>query len=105
MALRMPVLRGDDQIKTLLQFVDDGHDLIAFADGERAAGTKIVLNVNEDERASDLRLRFAHVERRLFLQFVCDDHAHAPSCVASTPFDNKRTLCPTASRPVQMTRA
>src|SRR2546421_4114767 len=104
MTLRMPVLRGDDEIEMLLQFVDDGHDTVAFADGERAAGTEIVLDVNEDERAARLRLRFGQIEHRLFLQFVCDDHAHAPSFVAPSPF-NKRTGCPTASRPVRMTRA
>jgi hypothetical protein len=35
------------------QLIDDRHDLIATAHRERASGTKIVLNVDEYQRAFD----------------------------------------------------
>jgi hypothetical protein len=45
----MPVLGQDDMLEGGDQPVDDRDDLMASRDGERAAGTEIVLNIDDDE--------------------------------------------------------
>jgi len=49
MAARVPVLRHDDVSEFDGQPVDRGNDLVALRHGECAAGTEIVLNIDDDE--------------------------------------------------------
>ena len=46
---RMPVLRGHDQFILRLEAIDQRHDPVAFRHRQRAAGTEVVLNVNDDK--------------------------------------------------------
>lgn len=50
----MPVLGEDDMLELLAEPVDEGDDLITVFDGERSAGTEIVLQVDDDERVGGL---------------------------------------------------
>jgi hypothetical protein len=47
---RMPILRRQDELKVSLQFVGDGNDFITVRYGQRAAGQKIILKINDDQR-------------------------------------------------------
>ena len=48
-AVGMPVLGEDDVIELLGDGVDEGDDLVALSDGERASGHEIVLDVDDEE--------------------------------------------------------
>ena len=56
----MPVLRQHDMTKARRQTIDDRDDLVAVGHRERAARTKIVLHVNDDQNlvAADGRAFF-----------------------------------------------
>ena len=49
MAARVPVLGQDDMREFRRQPVDGGNDLVALRHGQRAAGTEIVLNIDDDQ--------------------------------------------------------
>jgi hypothetical protein len=49
MAARMPVLRQDDMSEFGSQPIDRGNDLVAMRHCERAAGTEIVLDIDDNE--------------------------------------------------------
>ena len=46
---RVPVLRQDDVLEVVDELVDDGHDLVAACNAKRAAGTEIVLQIDNDQ--------------------------------------------------------
>ena len=46
---RMPVLRGHDEVIPRLKAIDQRHDLVASGHRQGAAGTEVVLNVNDDQ--------------------------------------------------------
>ena len=46
---RMPILRQHHIAKPCGETIDDRYHLVAARNGERAAGTKIVLHVHHDE--------------------------------------------------------
>ena len=48
----MPVLGKNDVVKTLLQAIDEGNDLIASLNRKRAIGAKIILQIDDDEGVS-----------------------------------------------------
>ena len=50
MAGRMPVLGQDDVFEALCEAVDHRDDLVSFRNRQRAAGTEIVLHVDDDQR-------------------------------------------------------
>ena len=49
MMRRVPVLGQDDVLEIMHELVDDGHDLVAARDGERAARAEIVLQIDNDQ--------------------------------------------------------
>ena len=55
MSRRVPVLRQQDVVEARRDAVDDRDDLVAALDGERAAGQKVVLDV-DDEKDGILRI-------------------------------------------------
>ena len=50
MTARMPVLRQDDMLEILHEFVDQRHDLVAARHRQRAAGAEVVLQVDDNKR-------------------------------------------------------
>src|SRR5690606_29414751 len=48
-ASRVPVLRQDHMVELADQAINQRHDLVAAIYGERAAGAKIVLQVDDDQ--------------------------------------------------------
>src|ERR1051326_6946405 len=63
MATRMPVLGQHHVAEPRRKAIDDWNDLVALRHGERAARTKIVLHVHDDEHvvvAESCRLVHAH---------------------------------------------
>lgn len=48
MIRRMPILSGDHKIKTRLQLIYQGNDLIALRNSECAPGHEIVLDIDKD---------------------------------------------------------
>jgi hypothetical protein len=59
----MPILRHDDVLKGRRNPIDDGHDLGALWDGERAARHEAILHVDDDERAAAVGLDAAIARR------------------------------------------
>src|SRR5436190_1831582 len=49
-ARRMPILCRDHELEAILQFIDKRNDFVAARHGQRAAGQKIVLNIDNDQR-------------------------------------------------------
>ena len=48
-ASRVPVLGEDDVLESLAEAVDEGDDLIAAIDGERATGAEVVLHIHDQQ--------------------------------------------------------
>ncbi len=48
----VPVLGEDDVFEALGEAVDEGDDLVALGNGERAAGAEVVLDVDDEEGVS-----------------------------------------------------
>jgi hypothetical protein len=46
----MPIARGDHEPGALGETVDRHNNCIAVRDGERAAGTEVVLDLDDDQR-------------------------------------------------------
>ena len=49
MSRRVPVLRQQDVVEARRDAVDDGDDLVAALDRERAAGQEVVLDVDDEK--------------------------------------------------------
>jgi hypothetical protein len=47
---RMPIFGGDDEIKVSLQFVGDRDDFITVRHRQGAAGQKVILKIDDDQR-------------------------------------------------------
>src|SRR5215467_10271665 len=47
---RMPIFRGEDQVEMVLQFIGNRNDFVAVRDSQSAAGQKIVLQIDDDQR-------------------------------------------------------
>src|SRR5207302_8710825 len=60
MAARVPVLGQDDMRETLGETVDRRHDLVALRHRQRAAGQKIVLQVDDQQNIPGAKRRSAH---------------------------------------------
>jgi hypothetical protein len=56
----MPVLAGYDKRKKRRQPVRDLDDLVSLPDGERAAGTEVILEIDDRERCHALILPSDH---------------------------------------------
>src|SRR5437867_2138249 len=57
----VPVFCGNNQVETPLQFISDWNDFIAMRHGQRAAGQKIILKIDNDERIHWLCLAYEDV--------------------------------------------
>lgn len=58
---RMPVLRQHDMAKAAPERVHDGHDRIAIRHREIAAGTEIVLDVDDEQHGPVVGHRYAPI--------------------------------------------
>src|ERR1700739_3631632 len=75
MLRRMPVLRQDDIFKTRRDAMNDGDNRVAVANGQRAAGTEVILYIDDEEEVLG---RYAHRGGTvLTVPFVHEDAAHA----------------------------
>src|SRR5208283_5587699 len=77
---RMPVLREQNVRETSRKRVDDGDDLVAACDPQRAARAEVVLHINDKQRVSGLnRMHLALDANPTRLGFSCTPWDVGPS--------------------------